>query len=207
MDGITPAPAPAKNWRKPGPPKGTKPTGKVGRPKGQMIFKEPQQALFLQHYAETRNITHSAKLAGVSWFCVHDLRRRSPDFHTLMLKAEAEYVDKIVAEAHRRAVEGVEETRYGSNGPIGVVRRYSDRLLEILLKRYAAEFRETTTTRVEHAHVVDLDALVRRLPAEKRSQLREILALASSTTPPAPDYSEFRPRAVIDAEAVDVTRE
>lgn len=162
-----------------------------------MKFKEPQQKLFLQEYAKHRCIRRAAKTAGVSDMAVFDLRRRSPEFADAMLSAEATYVETIIAAAHERAVDGVDEPIFGQNGQVGTRKRFSDALLLRLLQRYDPAFRETTTTkvegRVEHALTIDLDAL-RRLPAEKRTQLREILALMTPADPPT---------RMIEAEVVD----
>ena len=190
---VQPAPAPPRpaEWSRPGPPPGYQPTGKVGRPPGPSRFKEPQQALFLQEYERTHNGTQSARVAGVSWATVIHLRKRDEAFAAKMDELDQAYSDKLVEEAHRRAVEGYDEARFNKDGLVGNVRRYSDRMLELLLKRFVPGFQEATSSRtviqgrVQHNHGFTLDAdSLRQLPAEERANLRKILSTLAS--PPRP---------------------
>ena len=100
--------------------------------------------------AETGNVTRAAKAAEVG--------RRT---HYLWLESDPEYVaavqdameraaDKLEEEAVRRAVEGVDEPVHYQGERVDTVRKYSDRLLEFLLKGARPEkYRERIDHRVE----------------------------------------------------------
>lgn len=173
-----------------------------------MKFKEPQQALFLQQYALNRCVRKSARIAGISDMAVFDLRKRSPEFAEKMQQAEDAYVERIVHAAHKRAVEGVDEPIFGQGGQVGTRKKFSDALLIRLLQRYDPSFRETSTTkvegRVEHALTIDLEAL-KRLPAEKREQLREILSLMEAAPSATADGAASPPAAAIEADYSIIT--
>jgi hypothetical protein len=94
------------------------------------------QAAFLAAVSETGNITAAAKVAGVarashySW-----LESDDGDYVERFKAAFDEAGDRLETEARRRAMEGVEEpTGWYKGVPGGYVQRYSDRLLEFLLR-------------------------------------------------------------------------
>lgn len=111
-----------------------------------------QQRTFLAAFAELGVVTQSAERAGID-------RRR----HTEWLETDAAYrqafadasekaTDLLEGEARRRAFEGWDEPVYQKGEMVGVIRRYSDRLLEILLRaRRPAEFREKTEVQLAGA--------------------------------------------------------
>ena len=101
---------------------------------------------FLAVLALTGNMTLSAREAGVSRAEMLALQASDPLFAAAMADAAEQAVDLLEAEARRRAVEGIEEPviRGGDflrleDGSIAAIRRYSDRLLEFLLKAHRPE--------------------------------------------------------------------
>lgn len=99
---------------------------------------------YLSNLAASGRKYESAKVAGMSYQWLKKLRG-DPDFVTYEEEAMEDYRDRVAAELHRRAVEGWDEPIIGgANRDIVVttVRKYSDRLLELLAKRHMPEFRE-----------------------------------------------------------------
>ncbi len=101
---------------------------------------------FLVALAISGNVTLAARDAEVSRAEMLALKDVDLVFAAAMAEAQAEAIDLLEAEARRRAVEGVEEPiiRGGDflrheDGSIAVIRRYSDRLLEFLLKAHRPE--------------------------------------------------------------------
>lgn len=86
----------------------------------------------------------SAKAAGVSYTGLLAKRRHDPALQEGMDEAMQAYRESLESEAHRRAVDGVEKPVFykGSRCDDGDVKEYSDRLLELMLKRHIPEFRE-----------------------------------------------------------------
>jgi len=89
---------------------------------------------FLENLRLTGNITQSAKRAGRSAKVMKDLRERDPVFRDEYDAALDEAVDMLEGEARRRAVEGWEEPIFQRGEQIGLIRKYSDKLMETLLR-------------------------------------------------------------------------
>jgi hypothetical protein len=75
---------------------------------------------------------------------VYDLRNSDPGFKSDWDAAIDVATDALEAEARRRALVGVEEPVFHLGKQVATVRKYSSRLLEILLKAHRPDkFRET----------------------------------------------------------------
>ena len=142
---------------------------------------------FLEHLRETGHLGQSATAAGVHYTTT---RRRLVPGHRLydptlgadVEEARVAYSEKLLAEAYRRGVDGwIERGLYVNGRRVGDVKRYSDKLLLHLLRRYDPEYREDvrvivqeSVVRVDAAEITE--AVVRRLSAPERLQLHEALA-------------------------------
>lgn len=89
----------------------------------------------------------AAAAAGVSGETVRQHLRTDEVFAEAWEDAYGEYQARLVAEIHRRGVEGTLEPVIGrvgkdEDGVITYVRRYSDRLLEFEAKRHMPEYRD-----------------------------------------------------------------
>ena len=91
---------------------------------------------FLETLRTTCNVTASAEAAGISRSRAYEIRSTDKEFAAEWLEAEEMATDALVAEARRRGVEGVDEPVYYLGQQVGKVRKYSDRMLEILLKAH-----------------------------------------------------------------------
>lgn len=112
---------------------------------------------FLEILRETANVTESAAAAGVSRTCAYEHRDNDPGFAAEWDSALDEATDKLEREARRRAIDGWEEPVFHQGKECGRVRKYSDRMLEILLKAHRPEkFKE----RAEIRHTHSLEDLV-----------------------------------------------
>ena len=76
----------------------------------------------------------AAKRAGLPVKLLHGLRESDADFAERWQQAEALAAIALEMEARRRAVDGVEEPVFYQGQKIGVIRRYSDSLLSLLLR-------------------------------------------------------------------------
>jgi hypothetical protein len=107
------------------------------------------QTRFLKEFAVHGIIRHAAAAAKVGRRTVYDWIEGDETFPARKADAHEDAADGLEAEARRRGVSGVDEPVYGSGGTgvgtvqVGVIRKFSDRLLELLLKaRRPAVFRE-----------------------------------------------------------------
>jgi hypothetical protein len=98
-------------------------------------FTKAARDVFLKELIETGRIGHSAHVSGVSTQTVDYHRKNFPEFDALCRDALEEFNTKIEQEIYRRAVIGVERPVFQGGVLVGVVKEYSDRLLEIEAKR------------------------------------------------------------------------
>jgi hypothetical protein len=114
----------------------------------QTSWTDERKRKFLRNLARIGNVTLSARLLGSSRARAYEMRAEDPHFAKLWKDALREAADNLEAEAHRRAVTGVDEPVFYKGEVCGHIRRYSDTLLHVLLKhtkpRKYTERRETT---------------------------------------------------------------
>lgn len=100
------------------------------------------------------------------------------DFRQMFEEAMLEYSDLLRNEAHRRGVEGTRKAVYYKGERIdkpGDVLEFSDRMLELLLKRHDPSFRDRSTVENLNANM-DMGSLtLESLSPEQRQKLRELL--------------------------------
>ena len=136
---------------------------------------------FLKALALSGNITRAAREAGVKRRVMVARQAADPDFAARMREACDEAIDLLEAEARRRALDGVEEPiiRGGDflrqdDGSIAVIRRYSDRLLELLLKAHRPEIFAARA----HGAKIDPDQAEALAPEERADRVARLLDTA-----------------------------
>lgn len=92
--------------------------------------------IFLEVLSETCNVTAACETSGLPRRTAYNLQKSDPEFAAAWKEAEEIATDALVAEARRRAVTGVDEPVFYLGQQVGNVRKYSDRMLEILLKAH-----------------------------------------------------------------------
>ncbi len=95
---------------------------------------EDRKSIFLAALRWHGNVSAAAQTAGYSRRHFYHLRQSDATFAADWADALEGAADRFELEAVRRAVDGVEETRFYQGAAIGAVQRYSDRLLMFLLK-------------------------------------------------------------------------
>lgn len=160
-----------------------------GRPKGNVKFDAALKERFLRELASTGRFYDSSAACGIDYTTMLT-HRKGGEMEDLAFEqgvqvALEEYRDTLREEVHRRGVSGwVERGVFDSQGHrLGDVRKYSDRLLELHVKRLDPEYRERlavdATTKVEGGlqlrHVVELEATLKAATPEQRAKLREAL--------------------------------
>lgn len=115
-----------------------------------------QKELFLEVLAHSGNVTAGAKAAGWRYPTIAErYRDEDPDFSCAWTDALRQAVDAMEEEARRRAVDGVDEPVYYKGENVGSVKKYSDKLLEMLLKANRPEkFREIEHTSTDKPGVL-----------------------------------------------------
>lgn len=119
--------------------------------KGRVVMEARHKQLFLEHYLQWGVKNHAARACGVSIKSIYNNMASDPEFKEQVEQTYQLYVEGLMLEARRRAVDGVEEPLYYQGLKTGhtVVRR-SDRLLERLLEAQAPGFSKKVD--VEHTH-------------------------------------------------------
>lgn len=149
-------------------------------PRWTVLDRYPElRRLFLTHLARFGSLAAAATHIRCSVAMVKAYAERNRQFAEHMDDAINEHRGKIEQAIYERAIEGVEEPKFGNGGQIGTVRKYSDQLLLAYAKRHIPEYREGDVNRTEvnvqgtvsHEHAVDL----KQLSGEQRSALRLLL--------------------------------
>lgn len=104
------------------------------QPNARAREKRTKQVAFLSAYAEVGNITQAAKIAKVDRISHYNWLKKDSTYPDRFTEAHDKACDRLEQEARRRAVEGVEEPVFQKGERVGTIQRYSDKLLEFLLK-------------------------------------------------------------------------
>ena len=149
---------------------------------------EAHKEIFLDALRDTCNVTLAAKAAGFSSGAFYQHRQRDPLFAERWQEAEAEGVDLLEAEAHRRAFEGNDEPVFYKGMECGYVRKYSDSLTMFLLKAHRPDkYRERSEVKQELSGGLNLDNTAR---AARLSALMELARRRKEGQDPQPDQDQ-----------------
>ena len=96
--------------------------------------KKARQKAFLEEYKQCATITHACKIALIARQRHYKWLASDPAYAKAFEEAKVAATDALVAEARRRATQGVEEPVYYQGEVVGTIRKYSDTLLIFLLK-------------------------------------------------------------------------
>lgn len=163
-------------------------------------FTDERKDRALEAYAESGVIYLAAASSGVSCETIRQHLRTDELFAEAWEEAHRAYCAAVVAEVHRRGVEGTLEPVIGRVGKdtddvITYVRRYSDRLLEFEAKRHMPEYRDkqqvdmnvTGGVLVVHtgggAPGQSIEEELKAFDAEHRAQVESQKALAQGAEP------------------------
>lgn len=108
-------------------------------------YDEGTARTYLEELEATGLKYHSARAAGSCYRSMQARVKEDEEFAELEREALARYKESLLEAAHQRAVHGVDEPVFSqrTGSQIGVVRKYSDSLLQTLLKaKIPEEFRE-----------------------------------------------------------------
>jgi hypothetical protein len=141
-------------------------------------FDAERKATFLTALEAHGMVTTAARAAAITSHTVHEHRKADEAFAQAWVQAYAAYCDRLEMEAYRRAVEGVDEPVYQGGELAGVVRKYSDALLTLKLKRHRPEqYRERLQ--------VNADVTARKVTAMVPSSMGEDAWTAWSAKEPS----------------------
>lgn len=126
------------------------------------------RAAFLEHLRHNANVRAACREIGHPRWTMYQLRHRDPEFAAAWDEAIEDAIDGLEEEAWRRATEGYLEPVFQGGEKVGDRRKFSDRMLELLL---TGNRKSKYSTRHEHT-------------GEDGSPLTiEIVRLASDQTP------------------------
>lgn len=108
---------------------------------------ERQRGVFLTHLSSGWSAKHAAEAAGRNVRRFYDLREADGEFAEAWSRAVESGTQVLEDEARRRALDGWDDPVFQQGQLVGHVRRYSDRLLEFLLRgRRPAVYRDSAST-------------------------------------------------------------
>jgi len=94
---------------------------------------------FLEVLEATGNVSDACRQVAIGRTAVYSHRKKDRSFALEWDEAEAIAMDALEAEAWRRGVDGVDRPIMHGGNQVGVVREYSDRMLEMLLRAHRPE--------------------------------------------------------------------
>jgi len=100
---------------------------------------------FLKVYCDLGRINEAARAVDVCPETVRVARKEDEEFALAFATAHQDFLDKLEKECYRRAVDGWDQPVYQQGAKVGVVRKFSDRMLELMLKRHIPEYRDRQT--------------------------------------------------------------
>lgn len=159
----------------------------MSRPSIPNTFTPERKAIFLAVLEDTASPKAAAAAAGIVRSTAFYHKTNDLEFRTQWEAAVEVALDSLLEEAYRRAAVGVDEPvihqgrvstvadpETGDERPL-TVRKYSDRLMEVLLKwRYGDQMADRLRVKVDSTGL-DADALL-RMPADERKALTALLS-------------------------------
>lgn len=147
-------------------------------------------APFLLHLRTSGIVSRSARECGISPGTVSRLREQSFDFNEAVEDAIEEAVDSLEEEAWRRARDGVTEPVYYQGARVGDVQKYSDGLLQFLLKgRRRAVYGDKQEITGADGGPLMLDDTTRAARVSSLLELAKQRQLAAEPADPAADQN------------------
>lgn len=146
---------------------------------------------YLEEYSQTGLKNHSAGLAGCSYSAIATYRDKHPEFKAQEDEAYEKYRESLIKEAQRRGKQGIEQEVFGTlpgknagTGVVGTRRVYSDKMLELVIKRDDPKYREASQYRkvdqnTTHSGFVGSATIdTSKLNTEEKKQLLDLLQKA-----------------------------
>lgn len=107
---------------------------------------EARKRAFLAALSQSGIVSTSCEIAGLNLSTVYRYRQEEPAFADEWANALTRAAGLLESEARRRAVEGYEEPVYQQGHLVGYVRKYSDSLLNQMLKARVPEYKQQAPT-------------------------------------------------------------
>lgn len=113
-------------------------------PKPKVIAGPVELARFIMELRDTGRVSHSARVAGISYGQANAIRRADKEFATLWEEAMVGFREGLEEAAYTRAVTGWDVPIYSQKTGtlLGHETKYDSRLMELMLKRHIPEYRE-----------------------------------------------------------------
>lgn len=128
--------------------------------------------LWLDAYRQTLTASDACKVVGVSRSGLYNALQQDEDFAVAKADVDAEILDAVEREIHRRGVDGWDEPVFQGKELVGHVRKYSDRMLELRAKALAPErYRERVDVsgKIDHGDLAGMsDDELRRIAGSGR---------------------------------------
>jgi len=105
-------------------------------------FTPARKHKFLEAFRRLGLLHTSAAVVDVVPETIRRHRKDDSTFAADYDEALQDFRETLESEAYRRAVHGLKEEIYYQGGVVGTKLNYSDRMLELLLKRHIPEFRD-----------------------------------------------------------------
>ena len=146
---------------------------------------------FLEVYKECGHKAKAALAANLSYDAIRRAERSDPDFAAEVEQAHELFTARLCEAAYKAAVEGWKVPKYDAKGQLcGHEWKFSERILELLLKRHDPAFREKADIDVKHSGgvvVVQAPAMVPgswdEYAAQRNAARKEVIDVSPKPLP------------------------
>jgi transposase-like protein len=108
-----------------------------------------KKELFLEAYKQCGTIVQACRETGIGRTTIYMWRNDDPEFLKALDVAEDEATESLIAEARRRAHDGVDKPIYYKGSKVDTVKEFSDTLLMFLIKAKRPEYRDKNVTELQ----------------------------------------------------------
>lgn len=144
-----------------------------GRSNGR--FTDQRRQRYLDALQEHGEPALARREVGVTYATIKNHQNKDSDFNEACQESMRIYRAKLAKKVHDRGYDGVQEPVYWNGMVVGWITKFSDRMLELQVKRHIPEYRDKVTVQNEHSGAIGLLADISELPAEIRGDLKKIL--------------------------------
>lgn len=140
-----------------------------------LVFAKARQERYLAVLKETGEPAAACEEVGILSRTVNGYRKKYPEFAEAEAEAMRTYRARLAMKVHERGVDGIQEPVFWQGIIVGWVTKYSDRMLELQVKRHIPEYRDKVTVENNHSGAVGLLADLGNLPENIRAELKDLL--------------------------------
>ncbi len=163
-------------------------------------FTQERKAIFLEEYTKTGLKIKSLLACGASTRIFHTELERDPEFREKCELAYVVWKESLEEELLRRAIKGTQKDVFFKGDKIGEETVFSDRLMELAIKRHNPSYRDKQQIDVNHSGGVmvitgslSIDDWAQKAKAVNESNAAKLIEGSAIEVSPTPSSTSLSP--------------